>query len=112
MPTAAMLLREHRPMIANDFDIRDCLVSAVLLPDPEATRRTSGDQGGQLFQATMDVDLDECGGLAGCAGCSGDAETPQLHETDHAGLRRLQPAKQIVQRGGAYRGLAMILDCD
>jgi Mg2+/Co2+ transporter CorC len=52
-------------MIAADFDIRDCLVSAVLLPDLEANRRMLRDQGSQLFQATMDVDLDECGGLPG-----------------------------------------------
>ena len=44
-------------MMAADFDIRDCLASAALLPDLEANRRMSRDQGAQLFQATMDVDL-------------------------------------------------------
>jgi hypothetical protein len=38
---AATLLRECEQMIAADFDIRDCFVSAVLLPDLEAIRRMS-----------------------------------------------------------------------
>jgi len=58
----------------------------------------------------MDVDLYERSGLAGCTGCAVDAEALQFHEADDVGLRGLQPAKQIVHCGGAYRGFPMILD--
>ena len=58
----------------------------------------------------MDVDLDERYGLAGCARCASDAETLQFHQADHAGLRGLQPAKEIVYRCGANRRFSVILD--
>jgi hypothetical protein len=60
----------------------------------------------------MDIDLDECCGLAGGTRCARDAEALQFHEADDAGLRGFQPAKQIVHRGGAYRGSPMTLDRD
>ena len=50
--------------------------------------------------------------LSGRTGRSRDAQTIELHEADHALLRRLQPPKQLVQRGSADRGTFVILDCD
>lgn len=58
----------------------------------------------------MDVDLDKRCGLAGCASCASDAEALQFYQPDHAGLRGLQSAKEIVHHCGAYRSSAMILD--
>ena len=65
------------------------------LPSP------SRDEGDHFFQASVDVDLDERCGLTGCAGRTCDAQTLQLDEADHAGLRGLQPSKKVVQCGGA-----------
>src|SRR5215470_5705370 len=58
----------------------------------------------------MDVDLNERYGLAGCAGCTSDAETLQFHQADHTSLRRLQPAKEMFHGRGAYCGSPMVLD--
>src|ERR1700722_12195813 len=58
----------------------------------------------------MDVDLNEGCGLAGCARGAFDAETLQFYEADHVRLSGLQPAKQMLHRGGAYRSSPMILD--
>jgi hypothetical protein len=70
----------------------------------------AGDQCRQFLQTSMDVDLDKSGGLTGRAGGVFDAETLQFDEADHAGLSGLQPAEQIVNRGGAYRSSAVIID--
>src|SRR5689334_16089641 len=64
----------------------------------------------QLLQTTMDIDLDERDGLAGCTGRTSNAETLQFDQADHAGLRGLQLAKEIVHRCSAYRRFPMILD--
>jgi len=58
----------------------------------------------------MDVDLDERRGLAGCARCTCDAETPQLYQTNYAFLRGLQLPQQVIQRGRAHRSSSVILD--
>ena len=58
----------------------------------------------------MDVDLDERNGLACCARCANNTETLQFHQSDHAGLRGFEPAKEIVNRYGVYCWLRMIFD--
>jgi hypothetical protein len=58
----------------------------------------------------MDVDLYKGCGLTGRARCMRNTQSPQFYEADHAGLRRLQPTEQIVERSGAYRGFPMIVD--
>src|SRR3569832_1759214 len=73
---------------------------------------TSRNQRRQFHQPAVDIDLDQRRRLPGRAGRPSDAETVELHETDHALLCRLQPAKQLVQRSSADGGSLVILDCD
>jgi hypothetical protein len=67
-----------------------------------------GDQCSEFLQTSMDVDFDERCGLARRIGGSFDADTLQLYEPDHAGLRGIQPLEQAVDGNSAYRNLAQI----
>jgi hypothetical protein len=50
--------------------------------------------------------------LARCAGCTRDAEALEFDKADHALLRWLQSAKQMVESSGANRGPFVALDRD
>src|SRR5262249_33129540 len=67
-------------------------------------------QRGELFQTSMDIDLDESCGLAGRARGVCDARPLQLYEADDAGLSRLQPPEQVVQCNSTQRRLPPIID--
>ena len=60
----------------------------------------------------MNIDLHESRGLARCAGCTRDAEALEFDKADHALLRWLQSAKQMVESSGANRGPFVALDRD